>query len=186
MSETRVVEARAVIEEIVQALGDEVVPETRAWWQYHFVVTELGDAAVRQLVREVFDVEAAGGMTTQDGSRRRTKGGVFFVLAYERLGTKRARSVRWRADRRFHEGMLQRFLRLLALVPSVPSTAAPAVEPPPPARETPKAKTKAPAPTKVAPAAPVKPAAAPAKPRRQAPPAVEVLVVRRGAAKPAS
>lgn len=116
MSEPSVEEQRAVVAEIVQALGDDVAPESRAWWQYLLVLTELGPDRARHLVSEVSAVEAAGGMTIEDGSRRRTRGGVFFVLAYEQLGPKRTRSVRWRAGRRFQEGMLQRFLQLLALV----------------------------------------------------------------------
>ncbi len=180
MSEAGVREGRAVAEEIIQALGDDVAAESRAWWQYLYVVAELGDDCVRQLVREVATVEAAGGMTTQDGSRRRTPGGVFFALAYDRLGPKRTRSVRWRADRRFQEGMLQRFIKLLTLV--LPARA----EPPAPvtqenARE--RSRERSPTPAKPArrqeaePEASAKAAAKPA--RRQEPEPVEVLVVRR-------
>ena len=171
MSEVRVGEGHAVVEEIIRALGDTAAPESRAWWQYLFVVNALGDDSVRQLVREVAAVEAAGGMTTQDGSRRRTPGGVFFVLAYEALGPKRTKSVRWRADRRFHEGMLQRFLQLIALV--VPASASRAVAGAEAALQA------APRPVRAAktPVAPAAPAGKPAKRRPHE--AVEVVVVRR-------
>src|SRR5262249_41296337 len=101
-------ERRAVVAEIMQALGDGASVESNAWWQYVFVVAELGDDVARQLVQEVHAVEARGGMTTRDGSRRRTPGGVFFVLAYDRLGEKRTKQVRLRATRRFQEEMLRR------------------------------------------------------------------------------
>ena len=93
------------------------------------MVTELGHDCARQLVRDVEAVEAAGGMSTKDGCRNRTPCGVFFVLAYERLGSKRAKAVRWRASFRFHEGMLRRFLRLLALVsPAKPALATASID----------------------------------------------------------
>ncbi len=160
-------ERRAVVDEIVQALGDQVEPESNALWQYLFVVAELGADAARELVREVQAVEANGGMPTRDGSRRRTPGGVFFALAYERLGPKRSKSVRWRAMRRSQEELLKRLLRLIAMaLPASPepaaASAAPAAPPPPVAEKA---------------APPVQAAAKPA--RRQEPEAVEVLVVRR-------
>lgn len=167
MSEARVEDERAVVAEISRALDDDVAPESMAWWQYLLVVTELGHGGARQLVREVEAVEAAGGMTTKDGSRRRTRGGVFFVLAYEQLGPKRAKSVRWRAQRRFQEEMVQRFLRLLALV--LPASG-----------ERPAASVASAAPAKVLPPLEVAPGAPAAKPaKRREPEAVEVLVVRR-------
>jgi hypothetical protein len=153
-------ERRAVVDELTRALGDEVAPGSRAWWQYVSVVSELGAEGARQLVEEVRAVEAAGGMPTKDGSRRRTPGGVFFALAYERLGPKRTKVVRSRADRRFQEEMVQKFVQLLALVlPADPNRAA----------------LPADAPAAAAPAAPPppKPAAKPAAPPR------EVMVVRR-------
>ncbi len=157
-----------IAEEIILALGDDVAPESHAFWQYVFVVTELGDEAAKQLVGEVYTVEAAGGMPTRDATRRRTPGGVFLTLAYERLGPKRAKSVRWRATRRAHEDLLRRFLALLTMVaparperPLAPATAAPG-----PA-------AKAPAVAAPAPKAAAKPA------RRPEAEPVEVLVVRR-------
>src|SRR5277367_6141078 len=126
MGETSGKERRAAAQEIILALGDDAAPESHAFWQYVFVVAELGEEGARQLVPEVHAVEAAGGMPTRDASRRRTPGGVFFALAYERLGPKRSKSVRWRATRRAHEDMLKRFLRLLTLgLPERPVAAAP-------------------------------------------------------------
>jgi hypothetical protein len=176
MSEASGRERRAWAEEAMAALGDEVAPESHAFWQYLFVVTELGREAALDLVREAQAVEAAGGMTTQDGSRRRTPGGVFFTLAYERLGPKRTKSVRGRATRRFHEELLRRFLRLMAVIlPPAPVQRAARAEPADPA---PEPRKPDPASRTAAAAKAAGPAAA--KPARAAEPeAVEILVVRR-------
>jgi hypothetical protein len=45
----------------------------------------LGESYVRELVAMTHQVEANGGMLTLDGSRPRTRGGIFFHLARERL-----------------------------------------------------------------------------------------------------
>jgi hypothetical protein len=165
MSEGSGGDKRASIDSITRALADEVEPGSHAYWQYHYVLTELGHEAALDLVQQVHAVEAAGGMPIQDGSRRRTPGGVFFALAYERLGPKVTKSVRGRATRRFHEEQLRRFLRLMALL-LPPSQAPRAAEP---AR---------PAPTKAAPArASAAKAAAPkasAKPGGTAKPSAKV------------
>jgi hypothetical protein len=105
--------SRAVVEEIIRALGDDVLPESQAWWQYALVTKELGDDIARQLVGDVHAVEAAGGMVTKDGTRRRTPGGVFFALAYQKIGDKRSKSVRGRAHRRGDQAMVRKFLKLL-------------------------------------------------------------------------
>jgi hypothetical protein len=49
------------------------------------IVAALGDEAAHALLAEVQQVEANGGMLLPDGSRRRTPGGVYFHLAYQRL-----------------------------------------------------------------------------------------------------
>jgi len=185
-------EGRAVVQEIIQALGDEVAAESDTWWQHVFVVNELGHDCARQLVRDAHAVETAGGMTTLDGSRRRTPGGVFFVLAYQRLGPRRAKSVRWRAHRRVHQEALQRFHRLLALVlpasaePPGVSTEAGTAKSTESATSMPRPSVPEPSPTASQPAA-TAPTASPALPRgpcskparRREPETVEVLVVRR-------
>jgi len=56
------------------------------------VLAELGADATLALVAEAVAIEAAGGMLTNDQSRRRTPGGVFFYLARGRMTT----AVRWR------------------------------------------------------------------------------------------
>ena len=184
-------EGSPVVEEIIQALGDDVAAESFAWWQYVFAVSGLGNDGARQLVRDVHAVEAAGGMTTQDGSRRRTPGGVFFVLAYERLGSRRAKSVRWHAIRRVQEAMLQRFLRLLVLVapPTAEGLAASPWTAPTDRAPGPTRPKHAPAPrghaAKIPPAKTAPAQLASAKPaRRREPEPVEVLVVRRRPAGP--
>src|SRR5689334_15016141 len=42
-------------------------------------------------------------MTTKDGTRKRTPGGIFFVLVKQQLSYRGMRWVRWRAERRFAE-----------------------------------------------------------------------------------
>ena len=166
MGEAWLLEKQAIVAEITRELGDDVTAQSDPWWQYVFVVTEIGDEGARQLVREVRAVEAAGGVPTQDGSRRRTAGGVFFALAYERIGPNRTKSVRWRASRRVQEDMIGRFLRLLALaLPGYPGLDA--------------VSTEAAAPPRASAATPASAPAAAKPARRPEPEAVEVLVVRR-------
>ncbi len=49
------------------------------------MVTWCGPDFVRALLEETLEIEASGGMTTLDQSRRRTPGGVFFYLAKPRI-----------------------------------------------------------------------------------------------------
>src|SRR3712207_2973818 len=44
----------------------------------------LGEATVDELLRETEQIEQGDGLLTKDGTRRRTKGGVFLYLARER------------------------------------------------------------------------------------------------------
>lgn len=107
---------QAAVEEITQALGDPVARKSQAWWQYFFVVNAIGVDAARALVTEVRAIEDQGGMTTRDGARRRTPGGVFFVLAKNQLGGERMHALRAQAERYFQERMVKRFVRFLVLV----------------------------------------------------------------------
>lgn len=68
--------AAAVVEQLSAALGE------RNLAALGLAVAELpgGAAQALSLVEDVMAVETAGGMTTADGSRRRTPGGVFFAL----------------------------------------------------------------------------------------------------------
>ena len=116
------IEKEAVVDELTQALGDPIARKSMAWWNYFFAVAELGAEAARALVPEVFNIEARGGMTTKDGSRRRSPGGVFFVLVSARLGLRRVRWVRCRARRHFERRFLKRFLKLIELLRPEPPT----------------------------------------------------------------
>ena len=194
----------AVVNEITLALGDPIARKSKPWWTYFFAVTELGVDVVREFVQEVFTIEARGGMATNDGSRRRSPGGVFFVLVRERLGPRRMGDVRGRARRQYERRLLKRFLRLLVMLwpeappgsaPEDPSPAAKAVEIEPAPKHAEQVKPSLsvqPQPETVTRSTPVtaetqKPAAATnaawgsgsSKPRRGATPVVEVVVVRR-------
>jgi hypothetical protein len=63
-----------VTQEIAQALGEPNSGLIRR------VVEAIGAARAMELLIQAQDVEAAGGLMTSDGSRRRTPGGVFFHL----------------------------------------------------------------------------------------------------------
>jgi hypothetical protein len=79
------------------------------------IVEALGEVRAMALLAETQRIELSGGMLVPDGSRRRTPGGVFFVLA------RRALSPHDR-DRIFSEGRQQ--------TPAAPKPVAPAPTPP--------------------------------------------------------
>src|SRR4051794_18945692 len=67
----------AVADDLAAALGEtEALPRR----QLARVVRVLGEDRARALLAEARAIEAAGGQLVPDGSRRRTPGGVFFVL----------------------------------------------------------------------------------------------------------
>ncbi len=67
---------------IANALGEHA-PGPRT--QLRALIRTLGDDLALALLDEVHQIEAAGGLLTKDGSRRRTPGGVFFFIAYRHL-----------------------------------------------------------------------------------------------------
>ncbi len=73
------------VEEIAAQLAETEQEPIR---QFRRAVRLLGEERIRGLVTRALEVEAAGGMTVPDGSRRRTVGGVFFHLARTELGHK--------------------------------------------------------------------------------------------------
>lgn len=50
----------------------------------HLIIKTIGEQSTMELLQEVQDIEREGGMLTVDGTRRRTIGGVFFLLVKER------------------------------------------------------------------------------------------------------
>jgi len=174
------------VEEITQWLGDPCTKRSSsAWWQYLGAVTALGVEGARDLARLALVCEAEGGLLTNDKSRRRTPGGIFFVLFRRKMGVRRSRRLRFFAKRNFELHVIKRFVRFLEIVlppmvselpPPVP-TAAPAPLPPP------ERKAEVLPPVPIAPRATVAPGP-PATPARRAPPRrapapVEVVIVRR-------
>jgi len=73
---------RQSAQEIAQALGETAPAPMR---QIAQLLQVLGADLTRALLQEALQVETAGGLLTEDGSRRRTPGGIFFKLARGRL-----------------------------------------------------------------------------------------------------
>jgi hypothetical protein len=71
-----------IAQEIAQALGE---TERNATNQIAHLTRLLGAEQAQALLAETQQIEASGGMMLPDGSRRRTPGGVFFLLARKRL-----------------------------------------------------------------------------------------------------
>jgi hypothetical protein len=77
-----VAEDEATIEVIANALGE---TEERPLTQIGALVRLLGREGAMQILAETQAIEAAGGMMLPNGARRRTPGGVFFVVARRKL-----------------------------------------------------------------------------------------------------
>jgi len=73
---------RETISRIAETLGE---TEERQRRQIARVVEVLGMELALALLDETLQIEASGGMTTADGSRRRTPGGVYLTLLKQRL-----------------------------------------------------------------------------------------------------
>lgn len=63
------------VDMIVKWLGEE-----NAFYCIHLTVRVLGQKRVMELLKETLAVHTNGGMTTKDGARKRTIGGIFFFL----------------------------------------------------------------------------------------------------------
>ncbi|MEI6778845.1 MAG: phosphorylated adapter RNA export RNA-binding domain-containing protein [Chloroflexales bacterium] len=73
---------RQAVDEIATAMGE---TETKAKATIERSVAALGIESAQALRHEVEAIEAAGGMMTVDGSRRRTPGGVYLLLLKQRM-----------------------------------------------------------------------------------------------------
>ncbi len=62
-------------------------------WLIRSIGGMLGMEAVEELFQRTLEIEAAGGMMTKEGDRRRTTGGVFFLLARDRMTSRQRRKV---------------------------------------------------------------------------------------------
>ena len=76
---------KVTIEHLAEVLQEPKIPLLRQ------LLRTLGPARTIDLLTEALQVEAAGGILTKDGSRRRTPGGVFFQLVKERVTAKERR-----------------------------------------------------------------------------------------------
>jgi cold shock CspA family protein len=70
---------------IAEALGE---TEPQPLEQLRRIIGRLGLARVEELLARVEEIEAAGGMPVPDGSRRRTRGGVFFAVVRQSIPRK--------------------------------------------------------------------------------------------------
>ena len=73
---------RQAVDEIATAMGE---TETKAKATIERSVAALGIESAQALRHEVEAIEAAGGMITVDGSRRRTPGGIYLLLLKQRM-----------------------------------------------------------------------------------------------------
>ncbi len=62
-------------------------------WLIRSIAGILSMEAVEEIFQRTLEVEAAGGMMTKQGDRRRTTGGVFFLLARDRMTSRQRRKV---------------------------------------------------------------------------------------------
>ena len=62
-------------------------------WLIRSIAGMLGMEAVEGLFQRTLEIEAAGGMMTKEGDRRRTTGGVFFLLARDQMTSRQRRKV---------------------------------------------------------------------------------------------
>ena len=62
-------------------------------WLIRSVAAMLGMEVVEAIFQRTQEIEAAGGMMTKQGDRRRTSGGVFFLLAREQMSARQRRKV---------------------------------------------------------------------------------------------
>ncbi len=60
----------------------------QALLQLRRTVRIMGEETARDVLRQTLEVEAQGGLQTNDGTRRRTPGGVYFQLLKQRVGQK--------------------------------------------------------------------------------------------------
>ncbi len=71
-----------IVKNIAQALGEN---QRSSIAQIRRIVKQMGEDFAEETLEQAWQIEQNGGMLVSDGSRRRTVGGVFFLLVKERL-----------------------------------------------------------------------------------------------------
>src|SRR5689334_19668491 len=87
MSETTNID---LTREIAAALDE---TNNMSLYQLRQVIAALGDDTARELLADVLQTEMNGGMLTNDKSRRRTPGGVYFFLAKSKLTDEQRKAI---------------------------------------------------------------------------------------------
>lgn len=90
---------RSTINHIIQTLGETDKKPIR---QITNIVKLCGVDFANDILQETLNIEANGGMTIQNGDRRRTIGGVFFYLAREKMSDENRQQIfySWRLQRK--------------------------------------------------------------------------------------
>lgn len=84
------------VAKIAEALGEKDAIPLKQIGQ---VIEALGEERTMQLLAETLSIEAGGGLTVADGTRRRSPGGVFFNLARKELSREwKQRIFYWQPD----------------------------------------------------------------------------------------
>src|SRR5258708_27466972 len=81
---------QALADQIAQMLGEF---DPSPLQQIRLIVEHFGPDFAQALLAEVGEIEANGGMTTSNGKRRRTPGGVYLYLARHRAATRDQRQI---------------------------------------------------------------------------------------------
>src|SRR5258708_18569108 len=81
---------QTLADQIAQMLGES---DPSPLQQIRLIVEHFGPEFAQALLAEVEEIEANGGMTTSNGKRRRTPGGVYLYLARHRATTRDQRHI---------------------------------------------------------------------------------------------
>lgn len=93
-------ERRALITTTMHLLGEDPTPKTATWWQFNFVIREIGRGATEELLAVVAQPRPAetgrpSPVWVKSDGAPRSAGGVFFALARKQIVKARWNRIRW-------------------------------------------------------------------------------------------